>query len=395
MPDRRARIRLFDYLLERPMPLAATLAVLVAVIEAAIDWATWVELDVSAVYGIPLVLAAVARNRRLLWVLTACLVFMAFAAYATQIDAGTFALDEPYFVNRVLSAGALSLTAALCHVWIVAANRLAAQRRSLIEQNQELERLRRSAEEASGRKTQLLAAVSHDIRTPLTTIDLIADLILRSGANPGLGKQLPEMVQRLRHNTRSLADLVSALGDISALDAGQIPLRAGEFSLNELLAQERERLLPLAQAKGLRLALEAPQPAIWLHTDRVKLVRIIGNLVGNAIKFTHAGGVTLAAAATPERAVVIRVSDTGAGMSAENLERIFEEYGQLGNRERDSSMGWGLGLAICRRLAGVMGGQIAVESTPGHGTTFSLYLPASCVVKLSPQPQLCITLGLS
>jgi signal transduction histidine kinase len=381
MRDRRQRIWLFDYLLERPMPLAGMLAVLVAIVEAAVDWTTWVELDVSAVYGIPLVLAAVARNRRLVWTLAACLVFMTFAAYATQMHAGTFALDEPYFVNRVLSAAALTLTAALCHVWIVAANRLAAQRRSLMEQNHELERLRRSAEEASGRKTQLLAAVSHDIRTPLTTIDLIADLILRSGAHPGLGKQLPEMVQRLRHNTRSLADLVSALGDISALDAGRVPLRATEFCLHELLAQERERLLPLAQAKDLRLALEAPEPAIWLCTDRVKLVRIIGNLVGNAIKFTHTGGVTLAACLTPGRGLLIRVSDTGAGMSAENLGRIFEEYGQLGNPERDSNTGWGLGLAICRRLAGVMGGRIAVESTPGHGTTFSLSLPASCVVE--------------
>ncbi|MNC87476.1 Virulence sensor protein BvgS precursor [compost metagenome] len=124
-------------------------------------------------------------------------------------------------------------------------------------------------------------------------------------------------------------------------------------------------------------------------------MRIIGNLVGNAIRFTHAGGVTLAAGLTPERAPFVRVSDTGSGMSEESLGRIFEEYGQLGNPERDSNKGWGLGLAICRRLAGVMGGQIAVESTPGHGTTFSLYLPASCVMKLSPQPQLSTTLGLS
>jgi len=125
------------------MPLAGTLAILVAVIEAAIDWTTWVELDVSAVYGIPLVLAAVARNRRLLWALTAGLVFMTFAAYVTQIGPGVFSLDEPYFINRAMSAAALTLSAALCHVWIVAANRLAAQRRSLVEQNQELDRLRR------------------------------------------------------------------------------------------------------------------------------------------------------------------------------------------------------------------------------------------------------------
>src|SRR6185295_9901026 len=103
--------------------------------EAAVDWTTWVELDVSAVYGIPLVLAAVARNRRLLWALAGCLVFMTFAAYAAQIGPGGFSPSEPYFINRAMSAAALTLSAALCHVWIVAANRLAAQGRSLIEQN--------------------------------------------------------------------------------------------------------------------------------------------------------------------------------------------------------------------------------------------------------------------
>jgi signal transduction histidine kinase len=374
------RVRLIDYLLDRPMPVAGTLAILVAVIEAAVDWTTWVELDVSAVYGVPLVLAAVARNRRLLWVLTACLVCMTVAAYAAQIAPGAFSLHEPYFLNRALSAAALALSAALCHVWIVAANRLAAQRRSLMEQNQELERLRRIAEEASGRKTQLLASVSHDVRTPLATIELIADLILRGADNPAVAAPLPDMVQRLRRNTRSLADLVSALVDISSLDAGRISVRASEFSLNELLGEEQERLLPLAQAKNLRLELEPPQPPLWLQTDRIKLARILSNLVGNAIKFTQTGAITLSAALTAEGAPLIRVKDTGVGMSSENLERIFDEYGQLGNPDRDSNKGWGLGLAICRRLAGVMGGRIAVDSAPGRGTTFSLSLPSSAVV---------------
>jgi len=363
------------------MPLAGTLAVVVAAVEATVDWTTWVELDVSAVYGVPLVLAAVARNRRLLWVLTACLVFMTFAAYAAQIGPGVFSPSEPYFVNRVMSAAALTLSAALCHVWIVAANRLAAQRQSLIEHNQELDRLRRVAEEASGRKTQLLASVSHDIRSPLATIDLIADLILRSAGNPALAAQLPDLVRRLRNNTRSLTDLVSALVDISSLDAGQIPVRASEFSLNKWLTQECERLLPLAQAKGLRLISIGPEAPVWLRTDKLKLTRVLSNLVGNAIKFTEAGGVTISAALTPERAPLIRVKDTGAGMSSESLGRIFDEYGQLGNPQRDSNKGWGLGLAICRRLVGVMGGKITVESEPGCGTTFDVHLPASCVVK--------------
>jgi signal transduction histidine kinase len=381
MSDRRQHVRFFDYLLDRPMPVAGTLAVLVAAVEAAVDWTTWVELDVSAVYGIPLVLAAVARNRRLLWALAACLLLMTFAAYDAQIGRGVFSLHEPYFVNRVLSAAALTLSAGLCHVWIVAANRLAAQGRSLVEQNQELDLLRRTAEEASARKTQLLASVSHDIRSPLSTIDLIADLILRSAGDPALAAQLPDLVQRLRRNTRSLAELTSALVDISSLDAGRISVRNSEFSLNELLLQERERLLPLAEAKNLHLVVDAPEAPLWLRTDKLKLARVLSNLVGNAMKFTENGGVTISAALTPDRAPLIRVKDTGVGMSPESLGRIFEEYGQLGNPQRDSNQGWGLGLAICRRLAGVMGGSITVESEPGRGTTFSVVLPAAAVVK--------------
>jgi signal transduction histidine kinase len=349
------------------MPVAGTLAVLVAVLEAAVDWTTWVELDVSAVYGIPLVLAAVARNRRLLWALAACLLLMTFAAYVAQIGPGVFSPGEPYFVNRVLSAAALTLSAGLCHVWIVAAHRLAA--------------LRRVAEEASGRKTQLLASVSHDIRSPLSTIDLIADLILRSANNPALAAQLPDLVRRLRRNTLSLADLVSALVDISALDAGRISVRNSEFSLNELLLEARERLLPLAEAKHLHLLVEAPEAPLWLRTDKVKLDRVLSNLVGNAMKFTETGGVALSARLTPDGAPLIRVADTGVGMSRESLDRIFDEYGQLGNPERDSNKGWGLGLAICRRLVGVIGGSITVESEPERGTTFSVNLPAGCVVK--------------
>lgn len=373
-------MRLFESLLERPFPIAGTLAVLLAMVEMAVDWTTWVQLDVSAVYGLPLVLAAVARNRRLLWGLTALLVSMTFAAYVTQIGRQAFSIDEPYFVNRALSAVALVLSASLCQIWIVAANRLAAQRRALIEQNQELERLRQSAQDASGRKTRLLASVSHDIRTPLTTIDLIADLISRSADSPEIAKQLPDLVQRLRRNARSLADFTTALVDMSALDTGRIGLNPSEFSLNELLADECKRLEPLAAAKGLRLAVEAPSPQIVLRTDRVKLTRVLSNLLGNAIKFTQAGGITVAADLERDGSVTVRVIDTGIGMAPEELERIFEEYGQLGAPFRDSQRGWGLGLAICRRLVGVMGGEIRVESEPGRGTTFSVDLPASCVM---------------
>ena len=372
-------MRFFDSLLERPVPLAGLFAVLLAAAEIAFDWVTWVQLDGSAVYGLPLVLAAVARSRRLLWGLAAALTAMTFAAYATQIGPDTFSLDEPYFVNRVLSAVSLVLTAALCQVIIMAGDKLGTQRRSLLEQNRELDELRRAAEDASSRKTQLLASVSHDIRTPLTTIDLIADLILHKSANATLAAELPDLVQRLRRNTRSLADLVTALVDISALDSGRASVSKSEFSINDLLREEHQRLLPLSQAKGLRLALELPPQTVWLRTDRVKLTRVLSNLVVNAIKFTAAGEVVLSAVPLGEKGLLIQVRDTGAGMTPGSLRLIFEEYGQLGDPLRDGNKGWGLGLAICRRLVGVLGGEISVKSEPGRGTVFSVLLPPACL----------------
>ena len=361
---------LLDSLLDRPVPLAGLFAVLLAVAGMSVDWTTWVELDVSAVYGLPLVLAAVGRNPRLLWGLLVLLTAMTFAAYAAQIAPRTFSLDEPYFVNRLLSAVSLLLTAALCQVLILASDKLG--------------ELRRAAEDASRRKSQLLASVSHDIRTPLTTIDLIADLILQKSDDARLAAELPDLVQRLRRNTRSLADLVAALVDISALDSGHASVSKGEFSLNDLLKEEHQRLMPLAQEKGLHFAVEGPKQSVWLLTDRVKLTRVLTNLVVNAIKFTAAGEVAVSAALLPRKGLLIQVRDTGIGMTAENLRRIFEEYGQLGDPVRDGNKGWGLGLAICRRLVGLLGGEITVESDPGRGTVFSVLLPPACLADDSP-----------
>jgi signal transduction histidine kinase len=364
---RPAAARFFDYLLERPLPLVGGAAVVLALTVILIDATTWVELNVTTVYGLPLVIAALARNRRLLWSLAACLIVALFG--------------EPYFINGVLSALALVLSAALCDVWIVAASRLAAQRRALVEQNRELDRLRLLAEEASARKTQLLASVSHDIRTPLTAIDLIGDLVLHSADNAELAAQLPDLAQRLRRNTLSLRELVGALVDISALDSGRIAVRNGDFSLNALIEEEQQHFVPLAKAKGLRLVLEPPHPPLWLHADRGKLRRVLSNLLGNAVKFTEAGCITLSATLAPGREALLRVRDTGIGMTAHDLERIFDEYGQLGHPQRDGNQGWGLGLAICRRLVGVMGGTITVESERHRGTTFTVRLPASCVLR--------------
>src|SRR5207248_10291602 len=106
---------------------------------------------------------------------------------------------------------------------------------------------------------------------------------------------------------------------------------------------------PQAAAKALTLAAELPQPAIWLRADRIKLARVLRNLINNAIQFTVRGGVTIDCALAPERDLVIRVTDTGIGVAPENVQRIFGEFTQLSHRA-DERAGWGLGLAICTRL---------------------------------------------
>lgn len=368
------------FLRERPTS-AALLAVVTAASVVAVDWYTWVQLDIAPLYVVPLVLAGIARNRRLLWTLVVGFIVITFDVYSAQIPTAEFSLREPFFLNRVLDAFTLLVVALLLHLWIRAVDALAAQSRSLADQNRELDRMRQIAFEASARKTQLLASVSHDIGTPLSVIDVVAGLILRKADDPDVALSIRDLVDRLRRNTRSVSTLRSALIDIAALDAGAVPYTATLFALNECLDEMRQQLLPLADDKRLQLLVEAPDPPVWVSIDRTHLARVLTNLVTNAIKYTDTGHVAVAASVNGERELLIRVSDSGIGMSPEDVDRIFDEYGQLGNPQHDRHEGWGLGLAICRRLVAGMGGTLGVESEPGRGSTFTIRLPPSCLAQ--------------
>jgi signal transduction histidine kinase len=380
--ERVSRIREMEKesLLSVVAPVAGVLAVLLTLAEVLIDWITEIRLNISILYGLPLVVVAATRSRRLLWALALFSLITTFAVYCVQIPPAVFSLRESYFVNRVLAAFALVLTAALLHVGMIGLDLLEAQRRSLKEQNEELERRRREAEEASSHKTRFLASVSHDIRTPLQTITLMADILCRAADAPDLTDQVPDVAHRLQANARALADLVGDLLDLTRIDAAQGKLQTAEVSLNDLLAEEAACVRPLAEAKGLWLKVEVPEAELRLRSDRTKLVRIVGNLLGNAIKYTITGGVTAGASREPDGTTLIRVADTGIGIAPEQLEHIFDEFVQLRNPEGDRSKGHGLGLAICRRLVEALGGHITVESQTGHGSRFTVRLPPSGIV---------------
>ena len=268
------------------------------------------------------------------------------------------------------------ITAVLLHVWINAANTVDAQDRHLKEQNGELQRLRHEAEEASGRKTQLLTSISHDLRSPINSITLTADLIRRTADDTTLSADIPRLALRLKQNAQSLADFLDNTLDRSAFESGRLVLNETEFSLNEVLSAECSRLLPLAELKHLKLTWQGPQPPISLKADRTKLVRILTNLLTNAIKFTETGEVIVKATLTPDRMVEVRVRDTGIGIASEDLNRVFDDFAQFGGPAPDPNKGWGLGLPICQRLVKLMGGTIAVQSQPQIGTIFTVRLPA-------------------
>lgn len=241
----------------------------------------------------------------------------------------------------------------------------------------ELDSRRRAAEEASVRKSRFLAQVSHDIRNPVNTISLLAELLYRTASQSAAAGEVATIAQDIRKNTISLVDLVSDVLDLTRFDSGRIDLEESDFSLTEMLMEECRGYREMAAEKKLAFECSLPHAPVHIRTDRVKLSRVLGNLLSNALKFTHDGKVRVEVSAADSDGhagfVQIRVCDTGVGIPEEFQDRIFDEFFQL--RGNSNNRGAGLGLAICKRLVNAMGGSIGVQSAVGHGSTFSVSLP--------------------
>lgn len=156
-------------------------------------------------------------------------------------------------------------------------------------------------------------------------------------------------------------------------------MHESSFSLSDLLVEQCSNLPPLAEAKNRRLEVKTPDRPIDLRTDRIRLARVATNLLANAIKFTRNDGVAVSTTVIGEQ-MLIRARDTGAGIAAEHLNHIFDEFLQLQSTEDDHREEWGLGLPVCRRLIEALGGTITVESKPGEGSVFIVCLPSRCLV---------------
>jgi two-component system capsular synthesis sensor histidine kinase RcsC len=189
------------------------------------------------------------------------------------------------------------------------------------------------------------------------------------------------MAKELQGSALSLVNLVSNVLDVTRFDSAKVELQESEFSIGALLEEECRHLMPLARDKGLLFECHTPNPPIMVWADRVKLGRVLGNLLGNAIKFTEKGGVEADVGLNSDGRLRIQVKDTGIGIPTEHQSRIFDEFFQLRHADRQrTGSGAGLGLAICRRLIDAMGGEIEVQSVDGQGSAFAILLPSSIIM---------------
>jgi signal transduction histidine kinase/ActR/RegA family two-component response regulator len=252
----------------------------------------------------------------------------------------------------------------------------------------ELQRSRDAAEQASKRKTQFLSAVSHDLRTPVNALSLQAELLTRLVAvRDDQDAELLDLAVEIRRAAGNLIELINDLLDLARFDSGQVEHRPTTFALDEWLDSTLSPLKVMAHAKGIAIHWRADRAGRLVRADRVKLGRVLVNLAGNAVKFTDAGSVAIHAGATPEGWLALAVRDTGPGIPADQRERIFDEFAQLRNPERDRTKGTGLGLAICRRLVSSVGGRLNVESRPGFGSTFTALCPPDHLrAGIAPEP---------
>jgi len=245
---------------------------------------------------------------------------------------------------------------------------------ALEEANRDLQRLKEQAVAATLAKSEFLARMSHEIRSPLTAILGYADLL----AEPALSEaQRQAHVDTIRRNGEALQELIDDILDLSKVEAGRMTLERVDCSPWQIAADVQTMMRPRAEAKGVRLELRGrfPLPAT-IRTDPTRLRQILVNLVGNAVKFTDSGSVEievgLARVESGESKLEVVVRDTGIGMSPDEMGRLFQPFTQADSTTTRRFGGTGLGLTISKQLAVALGGDIRVESQPGRGSTFTL-----------------------
>ncbi|HEX8393033.1 MAG TPA: ATP-binding protein [Longimicrobium sp.] len=243
----------------------------------------------------------------------------------------------------------------------------------LTDQNRQLAWQRQELERAYRHKSEFLASMSHELRTPINAL-LGYTALMRERIYGDLTDRQDDALQRVQSASEHLLALVNDILDLAKIEAGRMPLHLEPLALGPLVDELVEGLEPMARTRGLRMIADVPDTLPVLLTDRMRIKQILLNLLSNAVKFTHQGSVTLRARAVPD-GVEVQVADTGIGISPGDLRGIFDDFRQADQSSTREYGGTGLGLSIVRKLLGLLGGSVRVESRPGEGSVFTLTLP--------------------
>jgi signal transduction histidine kinase/DNA-binding response OmpR family regulator len=241
----------------------------------------------------------------------------------------------------------------------------------------EIEKKSRELEVASQHKSQFLASMSHELRTPLNAIIGVTEM-LREDARDLKREDEFEPLDRVLGAGRHLLALINDILDLSKIEAGRMELHLEMFPVAPLIEDVAKTIEPMATKNGNRIVIDCPLGVGTIHADQTRFRQALLNLVSNANKFTEKGTVTIAG--QPQRLdgrdwITIAVTDTGIGMTEEQMGRLFQEFSQADASTTRKYGGTGLGLAISKRFCQMMGGDITVESAPGRGSTFTIRLP--------------------
>ena len=246
----------------------------------------------------------------------------------------------------------------------------------LAQQNELLRRQHIEVEQASALKSQFLANMSHEFRTPLNAILGYTHMLL-NGVTGQVSDAQRKSLSRIDSNSRHLLALINDILDITRIEAGRMPLNLSTFKIPDLINEVMSELEPIIKRSNLEVIAKTRGKLPPLKSDRQKVKQVVLNLLSNALKFTPAGSVIIAASYDGAgRMVSIEVRDTGVGIPVESQSKVFEDFRQLDSSPARGYGGTGLGLSICRRLAQMLGGTIDLKSTVGQGSNFTLKLPA-------------------
>jgi signal transduction histidine kinase/CheY-like chemotaxis protein len=331
---------------------------------AVVVWLVLGQDRFPALFLLPLALLAVAH--------TTSIALVAFCLLATSLIAiyGTISGHGPVVKYPGTPMDHLFMTQVVLGMMSASYLPIAAMMAEHSQLKESLVTARLEAEAASQAKSNFLAVVSHEVRTPLNGVLGMTQIMSAGPLEPAQAERL----QVVRRSGEMLLSILNDVLDLAKIEAGKIELESIEFELSQTLAATVECFAPLANAKGLRFNIDVAAAEGLYRGDPTRVRQIVSNLISNALKFTEAGAVGLSAV-YGDGVLRLSVADTGIGIPADKLSQLFSRFFQADQSTTRRFGGTGLGLAICRDLASLMGGDIQVQSEFGAGSTFTASLP--------------------